>query len=449
VSRAPYRTSRAALALAGVAAVAVGVAPRDAHADSGALLGETSRAAALGTAVTAQHADTSAIFYNPGALGDLTRARVSLHAHLGRSSLWYQRPGEDEVPVERTLAGFTGAIAAPLFGPEWLRAFRVGLAFHVPAQHALRLIAPSRPDEPSFPLYGDRAERTALTGALALRLFDRLGIGTGVTLSPSLQTPTVVRYDAARSDDVDENVLVDLERELDIGASALFGVRAQVLDELALGVAYRQKITTRAFGPNDTVAGSLVVRDQIDFYDFLAPDELALGVAVFPFEGASASVDVVRAQWSAYRTIHNEAPRPGFDDVFDVRAGVEWAPRPFVPLRLGYAFEPTPVPEQTGETNLIDADRHVLSLGAGLSLDALDVAPLSFDAHFRTHLLATQESTKDVSSLPDDDPQTRGKQVSNFGYPAISGSGTVWQVGLSATYWFGRREPVDGAEATP
>ena len=40
-----------------------------------------------------------------------------------------------------------------------------------------------------------------------------------------------------------------------------------------------------------------------------------------------------------------------------------------VEARTGYAWIPTPVPEQTGDSRFADATRHALGLGAGLRLD--------------------------------------------------------------------------------
>jgi hypothetical protein len=137
-------------------------------------------------------------------------------------------------------------------------------------------------------------------------------------------------------------------------------------------------------------------------------------------------MDLVRARWSRYRTIHDAEPRPRFDDVLDVRVGAEWTPLPALDLRGGYAYEPTPVPPQSRETNLFDADRHVIAIGAGLRLGSMRI-----DAQLRTHVLGTHEAVKETPTLPDDDPTIPGRQIKNFGYPSISASGSFWQMGLT------------------
>jgi hypothetical protein len=407
------------------------VAARQAHATNGALFGEPSDTAALADAVTGRPSGLSAITFNPGALAALDRPKLTLGAHMGTVDLDYQRNGEPAVDMERFIAGYHIAIGTRLPGPAWLRALRVGIGAHLPAQHALSLRAPSRSDEPSSPLYGARAERTAVAGAVSYELFERIGIGAGFTLSPTLQTPTLVSYDARRSDDPDANVLVDLERELELQASATAGVFARVVTGVTMGVAYRQRITTAAQGPNDTRAGSLQVDDRIDFVDYLEPDELAFGVGVEPGERVEASVDVVRASWSSYRTIHNQVPGAHFDDVFNLRVGLAVDLARGVVVRGGYGFEPTPLPPQRGVTNLLDSTRHVAALGGGFDLDALGWAPVVIDGHVRSHLLTGQDESKDPGLLRDVDRDAAGKQIGNLGYPGFSSGGAVFEAGLT------------------
>ena len=49
-------------------------------------------------------------------------------------------------------------------------------------------------------------------------------------------------------------------------------------------------------------------------------------------------------------------------------------------LRGGYAYEPSPAPEQQGETNFIDNDKHTLSAGVGVSIAKVtEILPRPFD----------------------------------------------------------------------
>ncbi len=75
---------------------------------------------------------------------------------------------------------------------------------------------------------------------------------------------------------------------------------------------------------------------------------------------------------------------PAFEDRFVPRVGVEHIAGSFgnsrgvhgedralvqLPVCLGCAYEPSPVPDQVGVNNLIDADRHTLTVGTGVTLN--------------------------------------------------------------------------------
>jgi long-chain fatty acid transport protein len=68
-----------------------------------------------------------------------------------------------------------------------------------------------------------------------------------------------------------------------------------------------------------------------------------------------------------------------------------------IPVRAGYAYERSPVPDQTGRTNFVDADRHTVSLGAGLTLNApgkILAGTLRLDAHAALSILPERVITK-------------------------------------------------------
>ena len=67
-------------------------------------------------------------------------------------------------------------------------------------------------------------------------------------------------------------------------------------------------------------------------------------------------------------------------------------------FRLGYGFEPSPVPDQTGITNFVDSDKHVISVGFGLSKAFKDAAlngPVSLDVHYQLIQFEARNVRKD------------------------------------------------------
>jgi long-chain fatty acid transport protein len=98
-------------------------------------------------------------------------------------------------------------------------------------------------------------------------------------------------------------------------------------------------------------------------------------------------------------------PKVSFSDVWTPRLGAEyrgtfashftWA------ARAGYAYEPSPVPPQTGLTSFADNDRHIVTLGAGVASDRLwSWLPkrLSLDAALQVHELVGKTTVKGTPS---------------------------------------------------
>ncbi|MCZ7584039.1 MAG: hypothetical protein M5R36_12270 [Deltaproteobacteria bacterium] len=82
--------------------------------------------------------------------------------------------------------------------------------------------------------------------------------------------------------------------------------------------------------------------------------------------------------------------------------GVEGAPLDHenvrVDLRGGYNYRPTPVRNQVGLSNLVDADTHVFSAGIGITLSdfsAVFPGPISFDVFDQFHYMESRIVHKD------------------------------------------------------
>ena len=404
-----------------------------ARADSGAYLGESARAVSLADAIVARPGDTSAIYFNPAGIADLERPTLSLYGHLGDRQVRFARAGELGAASRRVISGYGVSLVARLPGPEWLRRVRLGGSVHLPGTNIIRVIAPVRTDVPIEPYYGGRTDRTAVTVALGVELPYGLRLGAALSVTANLVAPTSVGFDASRGEDVDDGVIIAQDRDLTLTPSFVLGARWQVIPELAFGLVWRQGGATRASGTFDIRAGSIEVLDEYRFYDLLAPEEVALGVALTPIPALSLSLDLTWGRWSEYRTIHDELPDPLFSDVVDVRAGAEWRAHESLRVRLGYGFLPSPVPEQVALHNFVDSHRHELAFGLGLDLEPLARVPVTIDLALRFHAQHRQRATKDPARLGDASPGTLGQTLENLGYPGFRSRGSVAQVALAIT----------------
>jgi long-chain fatty acid transport protein len=404
------------------------------YADNGALGGESARAASLAGSVVARPGDTSAIWFNPAGIADVTRPTLLLLGHAGARELTFARTGEDPSTSTRVVGGYGLSVVAALPGPELISRLRIGASVQIPAANVIRVVAPVRVDAPVDVWYGDRLERTAVTAALGYELPYGIRIGVGVSVLPTLFAPTYVGYDASRGDEVDEGVIVTQDRDLTLNPSFNVGARWQVIDSLAFGLVWRQGGATRAHGDFEIVAGAIEVIDRYEFYDFASPEEVALAVAVTPFPELALSLDLTWARWSDYRTIHDQSPRPNFNDVLDVRVGAELSANHGVRLRAGYAFLPSPVREQVAVHNFLDAHRHELAFGIGIDLEETAHVPVRFDVAFRYHVQHDQSATKNIDRLPDADREEPGLRIDNLGYPGFTSRGSYSQLSLSVTF---------------
>ena len=119
-------------------------------------------------------------------------------------------------------------------------------------------------------------------------------------------------------------------------------------------------------------------------------------------------------------------PEPGFHDTLVPRLGLEmhwefkeWLFEP----RLGYSYEPSPAPDQTGFHNYLSNNRHLIGSGIGIHFGdfTLDLAGQVHILQHRTH----EKDTEQAEEL-----------ASNPGFPSVSHGGwvAVWSAELGIEF---------------
>ena len=133
-----------------------------------------------------------------------------------------------------------------------------------------------------------------------------------------------------------------------------------------------------------------------------------MGVGITPVPELTLAIDATWKQWSKWETSLALKPDPRFEDTWQVRTGVEvrlpleLELLPWIAIRSGYYVEPTPTPDQRGPTNLLDADKHVISFGIGWGFhDPFEMTPgeLSMHAGFQAHLLEDRRTENDLDEV--------------------------------------------------
>jgi long-subunit fatty acid transport protein len=180
------------------------------------------------------------------------------------------------------------------------------------------------------------------------------------------------------------------------------------------------------------------------------PRSYNAGVSVEILEQLITSVDVQLAQWSSapppfIQVTNNVSGRgldrlglgdvldapaegqsrivaPGFVDTVNVRVGLEGRLLDDVlRVRGGYAWRPTPVPDQTSGTNLVDNSTHTLACGAGVRFSLPEVAARPFEVNASYQALLLQ-------------PRSAQKASGRDPVGSWTSSGVVSHVGLDLRY---------------
>ena len=381
--------------------------PMNALANPLDAFGFGARSTAMGGACAASVNDFSATYYNPAAVATQEQLRLDFGYTWMQPAL---RLSDEDLNVDAS-RGVQGGLL--LAGSILGHRLGLGLGIHLPDNLMTRVRSlPQR--QPRFALYDNRPQRMVITASLGFEVTDWLSIGVGLTFLSHSRINLEVQGDVGFSD-VNETFLTS-EVTLDLTSIryASAGIRFQY-EGFQVGVAFRDEFDLR-LQVDALVAGDLVIEgDPIvedasyqlisDNHNLFSPRQLVLGLA---YSGARFLVeaDLGWIQWSRFpsptaviqATVDipgfdfplpdSDAPsQPGFTDIFVPRIGIEGIPfkstHAELVVRGGYFFEQTPAPDQPGDTNFVDMDKHGVSVGLGLSLFNLTEVlpkPLRLDA---------------------------------------------------------------------
>ncbi len=169
-----------------------------------------------------------------------------------------------------------------------------------------------------------------------------------------------------------------------------------------------------------------------------SPAQTTLGASYIPAENLLLSLDVSFVDWSNYtppwanvtgeKIIPLVAGEANLKDTILPKFGVEYTLLDDkLGLRGGYIFRQSPVPEQSGTSNLIDSDTHIISIGAGYGFTIMGVPKaIEIDLHFQYHLMTERETVKYDRTNP--------------AYPGFTASGNVYNAGITLKFNFNPAE---------
>ncbi len=414
-------------------ALALTAPPSVASANPLDMYGFLSRSTSLGGAVTADVGDVSAGYYNPAGLARMRAFRAELGYVYAAPSL--TTDGRDN-QVDAT-RGMSGGLAAP--GRIFRLPFTFGLAVHVPDERLSQVRALPQP-QPRWELYSVRLQRLYIAASLAIspRPWLRIGAGLvfmastrgGFDISGRLSATQPSNSALTHSVDADLTAVRYLQAGVQVDLPANITVGAAFRDEFKLDTQLDANLRGNIYvgGINDpralVIPGYYGLRSHV--LTAFQPRQVALGAVWRLTPRLRVMADVAWVQWSRYEnptaslevaldlTIPSNIPglrQPSvpaapvrelmrFRDTFVPRVGAEITTpigRHDLAFRLGYHFDPTPVPPQPGLTNFIDSSRHVAAFGMGVTLRRLSaVLPgtVSLDVHAAFQVLTERTIVK-------------------------------------------------------
>lgn len=343
--------------------------PAPARASEPDLFGMGARSGAMAGTGAADSEGYDATYSNPAGLVGPTRRRLTLgyigaqyHLHLDGARR----------PVDATNGLLIGADLPLPFGGVLKDRIALGLGFYFPAG-LINRARDGYPDQPRLALLDDRTQVVSVLVAAGVRITRRVTLGAGVLALAALVGEIDIRP-------VGGSITTVAEEQLVASYTPVVGARVQAASRLRIGLTFRGESRSRYdieiknnLGPALPIElPTLRVAGTAQF----DPMQIALEGALEVTRWLRLDAGATWKHWSSYdQPVDNATlgapplPPPGYHDTAVPRiAGEAHLERGRLELagRLGYFFEWSPAPDGPDRV-LLDADRHVLTVGGGLS----------------------------------------------------------------------------------
>ena len=339
------------------------------------------KANAMGGAGTAVGKDASALYFNPGALSLQEKSGVMFGFNFISPRASYLSPINGNVDAEKD--NFTPIY---LYGFYKIKKFTVGLSVNNPYG-----LGSNWGDDWEGKYIIQKIKLTSfyIQPTLSYKITDKVGIGAGfVFATGNAFIRKAVPVNGAQT--------AYGEAELK-GSGQGFGFNAGLFvklgDKATVGLNYRSKIKLKLKNGDagfTDIPASLTSRfpESTNFNSKInLPSTLSLGLAYQFTEKFLLAFDLNLTGWSVYDSLNFDFPdyasldsksERNYKNVIAVRLGGQYAFTSKFNVRAGIAFDQSPVKDGYMSPELPDANKTVLTLGAGYQITTRFSADLSF-----------------------------------------------------------------------
>ncbi len=416
-------------------AVALAVCAGQARANPVDAFGFGGRGPAMGSAQTAAAEDGSANYYNPALIATFDDIHIDLGYQYARPTLLVN---DLDLHVNSS-RGLAAALSVP--GRVGSRRVAFGGGLFLPDERISRVRTPAA-EQPRFQYYDNRPQRLVLAANLGVEITKRLFVGAGISYMSSTKGNVFLEGRVGFPNAEDSDMVMAIDVDLRTIRYAQAGLLYRATPWLDIGLSYRGGfvlVLDQGFvieGDVGSAGEPPVVEDgyfmlQTISQDLFQPAQYTAGLSAQLTPRVALAFDLSYHRWSAFEnpsahiTLDMDIgdfndlvdipdapplPDPNFHDILVSRIGMEWlvssSSRRDYLVRAGYSYEPTPVPEQVGESNFIDNDKHTVSVGAGLTLRNFSKVlqlPAAFDGYLALTILPERSHRKlsPVNSIGD------------------------------------------------
>jgi long-chain fatty acid transport protein len=323
--------------------------------------------------------EQAAQFMNPGAMAMLRQNGVQVGVSATFARLAF-RPisGGPQRQLDNSVVTPFNVYAS--FGPKEGK-FRAGVAVYTPYGSSLKY---EQGWEGRFALSEITLRSIYVQPTVSYAITDQLSVGAGLMIlaSGSVNLQRDIALPSAEG-----------KIELDGKTKTGFGVNAGIFfkpsDKLSVGISYRSKIDAKVEGGDVTVTNptaalqSRFVGNKFDA-TLPLPATVNFGIGLMPTEKLTIGLDVNMTQWSAYRNLRFDFTKDGapaqvgtgtfseskrsYEDVLTFRLGGQYKVTDKLALRVGGAYDMSPVKDGYVTPETPDNDRLIGTLGVGYNI---------------------------------------------------------------------------------